>query len=207
MPNGLDSILSPPSEEEHEEEKPTSPIITPPSHPSSPLEPPSLPRLRTLLHVRTQLQRCISQFNLALTIPFPPSLLSPANPIVSSTDAEAQEAKGQAALARIKQEIFDLLADREGRGGGVERARERVRELREVVGVWKGTGEERARGRWVEGLEGMVDEERRERRVPAAQGQGRREGSAVRGFVGVEPEVRSGTPGFLRRLRDEIYMD
>ena len=81
-----------------------------------------------------------------------------------------------------------------------------MREVREVCGVWKGTGEERARGRWVEGLEGMVDEEerrRRERRVPYVQGQ-RREGSAVRGL---EPEVRSGTPGFLRRLRDEIYMD
>ena len=90
----------------------------------------------------------------------------------------------------------------------MERARERVRELREVCGMWKGTGEERARGKWVEGLEGMVDEEgrRREKRV-FVQGQGRREGSAVRGFGGVEPEVRSGTPGFLRRLRDEIYMD
>ena len=84
-----------------------------------------------------------------------------------------------------------------------------MRELREVMGVWKGTGEERARGRWVEGLEGMVDEEerRRERRVFGGQGQGRREGSAVTGFGGVEPEVRSGTPGFLRRLREEIYMD
>lgn len=92
----------------------------------------------------------------------------------------------------------------------MERARERVRELREVCGIWKGTGEERARGKWVEGLEGMVEEEerRRVRRVPSmqgqGQGQGRREGSAVRGL---EPEVRSGTPGFLRRLRDEIYME
>ncbi len=104
--------------------------------------------------------------------------------------------------------MLDLIADTEGRGGGLERARERVRELREVCGVWKGTGEEKARVKWVEGLEGMVDEEerRREKRVPA-QGQGRREGSAVRGIVGVEPEVRSGTPGFLRRLRDEIYME
>ena len=104
--------------------------------------------------------------------------------------------------------MLDLIADTEGRGGGLERARERVRELREVCEVWKGTGEERARGKWVEGLEGMVDEEerRREKRVPA-QGLGRREGSAVRSLVGVEPEVRSGTPGFLRRLRDEIYME
>ena len=106
--------------------------------------------------------------------------------------------------------MLDLIADTEGRGGGVERARERVRELREVCGIWKGTGEERARGKWVEGLEGMVDEEerRRARRGTVVQGQqGRREGSAVRGGVGLEPEVRSGTPGFLRRLRDEIYME
>ena len=223
VPNGLDSILAPPEEKEKEEQEPSSPTmrrqshLASTSHTISPPEPPALPHLRTLLHVRAQLQRCISQFNLALSIPFPPSLLSPAaNPLVSvappstnsTSDAEAQ---GQAALARVKQEVLDLIADTEGRGGGVERARERVRELREVCEIWKGTGEERARGRWVEGLEGMVDEEerRRVRRMPnvQGQGQGRREGSAVRGGVGVEPEVRSGTPGFLRRLRDEIYME
>ena len=240
VPNGLDSILSPPADNEEEGEKSTSPtrrktshpvsptLVQTPSQSNSPPEPPALPHLRTLLHVRAQLHRCISQFNLALTLPFPPSLLSPTtttnttNPRTSlkpppststtspSPSDSSAETKGQAALARVKQEILELIADTEGRGGGVERARERVRELRSVSEIWKGTGEERARARWVDGLEGMVreEEERRVRRggggLGQRQGQVRREGSVVRA---VETEGRSGTPGFLRRLREEIYME
>lgn len=91
-------------------------------------------------------------------------------------------------------------------------------ELRECVGVWKGTGEEKARGRFVDGLEGLVEEEKRRRR-------GRRSGDGREGNLKADHEdgkstatsvataARSGGaevssgPGFLRRLRDEIYME
>lgn len=103
--------------------------------------------------------------------------------------------------------------------GEIENARLRIAELRDVCVIWKGTGEEKARGRWVDGLEGMVEEEVRRkedgrRRGGAGTGQIqgiRREGSAMRNVANVDAAAdagRSGTPtGFLRRLRDEIYMD
>lgn len=95
---------------------------------------------------------------------------------------------------------------------GVEKARRRVEELRECVGVWKGTGEERARERWVRELEAWVEGEVAKR--------GRREGSGSatvgkdekreerRGPEREELPSRTGSgAGFLRRLRDEIYLE
>ncbi len=75
------------------------------------------------------------------------------------------------------------------RAGERARARERVAELREVCGVWRGTGEERARGRWVGDLEVLV-------------GLGE-EGS--RGWEAGKQEV--GGQGFLRTLREGIYLE
>lgn len=174
-------------------------------------EPEALPRLRTLLHVRAQLQTVIQRFNLALSFPLPPSLLSTSTSSLISVNPPNQdhdlESKGQAALARLKQEVTDLLVDAEGRGGGAERARARVAELRELCAIWKGTGEEKARTKWVDGLEQMVDDDVR-----------RKEESKRKGEGGVKPDLRKDTstikatsdasgPGFLRRLREEIYME
>lgn len=90
----------------------------------------------------------------------------------------------------------------------MERAKGRIGELREICGMWKGTGEERARVRWVDGLEGMVDEEVRRREEGRRKGGGgrpevRRETNAGRG----QGDGSGSGPGFLRRLRDEIYME
>jgi hypothetical protein len=150
----------------------------------------------------------------------PPSLLTTTTSNIISVnppnvDPDA-EAKGQAALSKLKQEVIDLLADTEGRGGGVERAMERIAELREVCVIWKATSEERARAKWVDGLEAMVEDEvrRREegkRRGPIGGAVGergvRREASALKGLADAGEVSRSGTPGFLRRLRDEIYAE
>lgn len=133
----------------------------------------------------------------------PPSLLATSTSSLISVSAPTVDAglesKGQDALARLKQEVVEMLE----RGDGAA-ARARVRELRDVCEIWKGTSEERARGRWVDGLEAVVED--REGRGKAGGGHGleKREGSAVRG---VETSASGGGPGFLRRLRDEIYMD
>jgi hypothetical protein len=164
----------------------------------------AIERLRTLQHVRSLLQRTTQTFNSALSFSLPPSLLASSliaiNPPPSDPNAEE---KGQAALLNLKREIAELLALDEGgaRGSdeGLKTARERVAALREVVGVWKGTGEERARMKVVEGLEGMVEERRR---VLDVGGGARREqaeartGGGGRGFL-----------GGLQRLREEIYME
>lgn len=99
---------------------------------------------------------------------------------------------------------------------GVMRAEERVWELRECVGVWKGTSEEKARGKFVDGLENLVEEEKRRRVGNSVDGRGntsktiREDGrSIISTTVGSKSEVAeaSSGPGFLRRLRDEIYME
>ena len=169
-------------------------------------EPSALPHLRTLLHVREQLQATISQFNLALSFTLPPSLLATtASSLMSvaapTTDPDA-EAKGQASTSRLKGEVLDLL-----QAGELEKAKSRVSELREVCVIWKGTSEERARAKWVDGLEGLIEEDvqrrqeldRRKAGTPAP----RREQSTTKPVA----ETASSGPGFLRRLRDEIYME
>ena len=141
----------------------------------------------------------------------PPSLLTTtASSLVSiqspNADPEA-ESKGQAALAKLKGEVVDLL-----RAGEMEKARERVQDLRKVCLVWKGTSEERARGKWVDGLEQLVDSAEEERRGGRDSGVGDRraavkqEEKRERSTAG-RPADGGGGGGFLRRLRDEIYLE
>ena len=89
--------------------------------------------------------------------------------------------------------------------GDVVAAKARVQELRDVCEIWKGTSEERARGKWVDGLEAVVeDREGRGKAGSKPVPPEKREGSAIRG---VEASGIGAGPGFLRRLRDEIYME
>ena len=180
--------------------------------PESLKEPEALPRLGTLLHVRAQLQTVIQRFNLALSFPLPPSLLATTTSTLISVNPPNQdpdlESKGQAALTRIKQEVMDLFVDAEGRGGGVERARERIADLRDLCTIWKGTGEERARIKWIDGLEQIIDDEVRKK------GESRRRGGGPKGEARLDASSGKGAgdasgsgPGFLRRLREEIYME
>lgn len=167
---------------------------------------PPINDLRTLIHVRTLLTTVTQSFSLALSWPFPPSLLSTSSSSLISVSSPADptlEAKGQVACTRLRQEIGDLLDEGEtivNGKDGLERAADKVLQLRECVGVWKGTGEEKARSRFVDGLEGIVEE--RARRQARQEGDKElSEGKGITGGVG---------PGLIRnlqRLREEIYMD
>ncbi|KAL8893376.1 MAG: hypothetical protein Q9192_005329 [Flavoplaca navasiana] len=199
---------------------------------------PPIPALRTLLRVRASLVSITKTFSLALSWPMPPSLLpsttssiiSISSPSSSSTTASL-EAEGQAALSSLRSEIEGMLLESDGEGGtgGAEKARARVKELRECVEVWKGTSEEKARAKWVEGVEAWV-EEYMAKSMAARQGKESVNGRDGAGGRGIGEELVGGgsggeggrgrvygaeaTPartgsgaGFLRRLRDEIYMD
>ncbi len=72
--------------------------------------------------------------------------------------------------------------------GDVDKARERVEELRGCVRVWRGTSEERARGKWVDELEVWVED-----LVADVRRAGSNEGGGKGG--------RDGGGGFLRRLK------
>lgn len=67
------------------------------------------------------------------------------------------------------------------------------------MGVWKGTAEEKARGRVVEGLAMVVAEKRKE--VEA------RGGFVGKGKGEVEKSAGESRKGFLGRLREEIYLE
>ena len=99
--------------------------------------------------------------------------------------------------------------------GEIENAQKRGAELRDVCVIWKGTAEEKARAKWVDGLEVLIEDDikKREQGRRKKIGENRdtpsvtRDSSAIRGLVDADTG-RSGTPtGFLRRLRDEIYME
>ncbi|KAL8923865.1 MAG: hypothetical protein Q9172_002953, partial [Xanthocarpia lactea] len=93
---------------------------------------PPISQLRTLLSVRTALTSLTQTFSLALSWPMPPSLLpsttssliSIASPSSQTTTSDLESA-GQAALARLRAEVEEMVM-----GGDVEKARERVEELR-----------------------------------------------------------------------------
>ncbi|KAL8913043.1 MAG: hypothetical protein Q9171_002111, partial [Xanthocarpia ochracea] len=92
-------------------------------------------QLRTLLSVRTALTSLTQTFSLALSWPMPPSLLpsttssfiSIASPSSQTTTSDLESA-GQAALARLRAKVEEMVM-----GGDVEKARERVEELRGCV--------------------------------------------------------------------------
>lgn len=186
--------------------------MSPITQPTDYSEPP-MADLRTLLRVRALLTKVTHTFSLALSWPMPPSLLSPSSALVavSAPVDPVLEEKGQAACNQIRQDILALLKEGdivEDGKDGVERAVERVREVRACLGLWKGTGEEKARKKFVDGLEKMV-EERTRRQIGAADekvksGQANEETKAD-----VKPMPSRG-PGLLRnlqRLREEIYME
>ncbi|CRK20673.1 hypothetical protein BN1723_002641 [Verticillium longisporum] len=142
---------------------------------SLPHEPTHVKQLRTLTLVRSRLDSVIKTFGDAMEFVFPPSELSAASGFLSvsapepgtgsfSSGAGEQqntEEKGQQVLKKLREEVADLLKGDDAITG-IEKAAERVEELKELTMVWKGTAEENGRVRFIEGLAKMVEERHRE---------------------------------------------
>ena len=135
--------------------------------------PPYIARLRTLSTVKERLESVIKVFGDAMEWTLPPSEVSVTSSFISvsapepGSESYSQEEKGQAVTKKMREEIVGLAMS-EGRDlHGVEAAQLRVQQLRELAKVWKGTAEEKARTRFVEGLAKLVEEKsktaRRER--------------------------------------------
>lgn len=181
-----------------------------------PAEPEYVHRLRTLTLVRQRLDSVIQTFGAAMAWPLAPSELASSLISVSApeSDAEARSREQQAKeyIERIRTEINDLVGD----GNDVESleaAMRRVEELRELSEVWKGTAEEKARARLVEGLRRPVEERLRSWEKG---GQGRKPGaSPVRGIdyrYGDAGRANGGEGGYgflqnLRNLKNEMYLE
>ncbi|KAI9728902.1 MAG: hypothetical protein M1834_007160 [Cirrosporium novae-zelandiae] len=187
-------------------------------------------QLRTLNVVRSRLESVIHVFGEAMDWTLPPSEVSVASSFISVSapepgqENESIEEKGQEVAKRFRTEIENLLDNEPGGREGVEAASKRVEALRNLATVWKGTAEEKARNKFVDGLEKLVEDRRTNlmatkpdlgTRGNSQSNQNRRSSSLPRGIRQAdqgrdERSSNEGGLGFMRnlqRLREEIYLD
>ncbi|POS85663.1 hypothetical protein EPUL_002373 [Erysiphe pulchra] len=132
-------------------------------------EPSFVKELRILTLVRSRLEEVIKTFGDAMLWSFPPSEVSTASSFLSvsgpdlgsGSDGTSMEEKGQQVSKKIRSEISELL-NSDDLINGIESAAKRVEELKELVIVWKGTSEERARLKFIESLARMVEDRHRD---------------------------------------------
>lgn len=187
---------------------------------SNSLDPEYIKNLRTLNLVRSRLDQVVRAFGEAIDWPVspPPSEASVASSFISVTAPETskedqlREEQSRAAVKRLRSEISDLLNSDGGGRAGVESARKRVQELRQLATVWRGTAEEVSRTQLVDSFQKMVDDRNAQLIAQASRNISRENTPTPSSHSRREqpPQETSATSGLLRnlqRLRDEIYMD
>ncbi|KAF2243651.1 hypothetical protein BU26DRAFT_523239 [Trematosphaeria pertusa] len=183
-----------------EEQKPTTAKDAPDS-----TTPDYITQLHTLTLVRSRLETVIKVFGEAMHWTIPPSEISLTSSLISvsapepGTDASSREQKGKEFAASLRSEISDLITgDPES---GAAAAGVRIQALRDLAQVWKGTAEEKARSKFIEGLARLAEEKQRdvekekERRQPRVG----RSGSVPKPQPPPMQQQRSG--GFLDNLQ------
>ena len=164
-------------------------------------------QLRVLTLVRTRLESVIKVFGEAMHWTIPPSEISLASSLISvsapepGSDASSREQKGKEFAASLRTEIADLIAGNPE--GGVEAANVRIQALRDLAQVWKGTAEEKARTKFVEGLAKLAEEKQREIEREKNKQRGTRSGSIPKPTA--QPAAQLAAPqrtgGFLDNLQ------
>jgi hypothetical protein len=216
LENGLKKdveLLAPPAPDKQESDKQTESGTTTTSQP----EPEYLQNLRTLSTLRARLDSVIQVFGAATAWPIAPSEVSTgvASSFISVSAPEAteenrnREAKAKEYTESLRAEINSLLSTNDV--AGLEAAAERVEELRVLAEVWKGTAEEKARTKVVEGLVRMM-EERQKVIAGGRRAEGRRqpERAVDMRYGDLEAKGAEGGYGFLQNLRnfkDGMYLD
>ncbi|KAF2690249.1 hypothetical protein K458DRAFT_413066 [Lentithecium fluviatile CBS 122367] len=159
--------------------------------------------LQTLTQIRNRLDTVIKVFGEAMHWTLPPSETLTSSLIsVSAPEADSTlEAKGKEFAASLRAEIADLITgDPEN---GMEAAGLRIQALRELAVVWKGTAEEKARAKFVEGLVRLAEEKMKvveAERERERKGRTGRSGSLPKERVAPPVPQRSGG-GFLDNLQ------
>lgn len=185
-------------------------VTSPEGVPAAPNEPDFVKQLRVLTLVRSRLDTVIKTFGDAMDFVFPPSEVSVGSSFLSVSAPEpgkgdqSSEEKGQQVLKALREEISKALADEEDPVRGIERAAQRVEELKEMSVVWKGTAEEKGRARFIESLAKMVEDAHKELMKgmepgarKSAEGRGSKEGGRDDG----EPVAPSGGYGLISQLQ------
>ncbi|KAI1339908.1 hypothetical protein F5Y15DRAFT_58651 [Xylariaceae sp. FL0016] len=165
------SIMSPPANLE----------IAPQEHKSN--DPQYISQLQTLTLVRKRLDLVVKTFGDAMEFVFPPSEISVSSGFLSvsapepGSESHSTEEKGQQVLKKLREEISDLLTKSSDPVDGIEKAAQRIEELKELAVVWKGTAEEKGRAKFIDSLAKMVEDRHKEVLKEMEQG-GRRDGRA-----------------------------
>lgn len=191
-------------------------------------EPPFITQLRMLSQVRARLEQVVQIFGEAMEWPLAPSELSLTSSFISVSapepgpDNHSREEKGQEVAKKLRAEITELLDSNGGGEAGLAAATMRVEALRTLATVWKGTGEEKARNRFVDGLAKIVEDRRKMLESQSKDREQRRGGldrtSSRKGRSSIDQSAEersnndSGGPGGglfrnLQRIRDEIYLE
>lgn len=151
-------------------------VPTTPATPAKPTEvevkdtqdPEFIKQLQTLTLVRSRLDSVIKTFGDSMEFVFPPSELSVSSGFLSVSAPEpgsaqqSSEDKGQEVLKKLRAEISDLLTKSEDPVQGIEKAAQRIEQLKELMQVWKNTAEEKGRTRFIEGLAKTIEDRHRD---------------------------------------------
>lgn len=176
-------------------------------------DPEFMQQLRLLGHVKLRLEEVIRVFGDALKWPIPPSDVSVASSLISVSAPElgvassAEDDKARATIRQYREEINDLLNSDGGGPAGLNAASKRVQSFQDLAVVWRGTAEEKARNRVVDGFAKIVEDRRR-----ALGSSNQNSKSYFDSAKSSTQPSRLGTPGsaaggLWRKLRDEMYLD
>lgn len=178
-------------------------------------DPAFISQLQRLSQVKARLETVIALFGEAMKWPVPPSEVSSASALISVSAPELgmqtteEDDKAREATKKIRVEIQDLL-DSDGAGaGGLDAATKRLDEYKQLSTIWKGTSEEKARARFIEGLSRLVEDRARNLE---SRGLNQRSGTNTphRSSSQQGRPTRQDGGGLFRglaRLKDELYLE
>lgn len=130
-------------------------------------DPPYVSQLRTLSTVKDRLEAVVKVFGEAMEWALSPSEVSVTSSFISVSapepglDTQTLEKKGQESAKRLREEILALLSSESSREASLEAAKQRVQQLQNLAQIWKGTAEEKARSKFVDGLAKLVEDHER----------------------------------------------
>ncbi|KAF2626273.1 hypothetical protein BU25DRAFT_449575 [Macroventuria anomochaeta] len=160
--------------------------------------------LRTLTIVRSRLENVIKVFGEAMHWTIPPSDISLGSSLISvsapepGSDNASLEQRGKEFASALRSEIADLVTGDPEQGPA--KAEARIQALRDLAVVWKGTAEEKARGRFVEGLVKVAEDKQREVEKEKERSKGRGGRSVSVAKPQQAPVKEQGRGGFLDNL-------
>ncbi|KAL7927380.1 hypothetical protein ACQKWADRAFT_276517 [Trichoderma austrokoningii] len=178
-------------------------------------EPASIEQLRTLTLVRERLDSVIKIFGDAMEFTFPPSEVSVSSGFLSvsapepGSELQSSEERGQQVLRKLREEISTLLNNEDDAVSGIEKAAERIEQLKQLTTVWTGTAEEKGRTKFIESLAKMVEDRHREllkeidvKKGDAVPARGEAGGTAAReAVVGEEAKALPAGFGLMSQLQ------